>query len=244
MSKVKPPSRNRPTRPPGCSFFSKTSTPKPMSLSRIAAASPPMPAPTMATRFVAKKPPLLCPSCLSEYVHEYTREMLTRSAKAPGKGAHTWMTEATTKAAVLTKRGVARRRAGHPWIYRSNIAVVAGVAGDVARVVDRGDVSWVAPSTTRGVRSLRIFTREDEALDEAWLRNRIERAQTYRDDLRRRRRLPPPPRRGRRHTRPGSRPLRRLLRPSGGLGGRRTSARSHRRRSRRPLRSRRRPFAR
>lgn len=51
--------------------------------------------------------------------------------------------------------------------------------------------------------SLRIFTREDEALDEAWLRNRIERAQTHRDDLRRRRRLPPPPRRGRRHTRPG-----------------------------------------
>src|ERR671916_1325656 len=118
VSKVKPPSRNRPTRPPGCSFFSKTSTPKPMSLSRIAAASPPMPAPTMATRFVAKKPPLLCPSCLSGYIHEYTREMLTRSAKAPGKGAHTWMTEATTKAAVLTKRGMARTRAGHPWIYR------------------------------------------------------------------------------------------------------------------------------
>ena len=32
--------------------------------------------------------------------------------------------------------------------------------------------------------SLRIFTREDEALDEAWLRNRIERAQTHRDVLR------------------------------------------------------------
>jgi hypothetical protein len=28
------------------------------------------------------------------------------------------MTEATTKAAVLTKRGIARTRAGHPWIYR------------------------------------------------------------------------------------------------------------------------------
>jgi 23S rRNA (cytosine1962-C5)-methyltransferase len=32
--------------------------------------------------------------------------------------------------------------------------------------------------------SLRIFTREDEALDEAWLRNHIERAQTHRDALR------------------------------------------------------------
>src|SRR5919112_4107044 len=132
VSKVKPPSRNRPTRPPGCSFFSKTSTPKPMSLSRIAAASPPMPAPTMATRFVAKKPPLLCPSCLSGYVHEYTREMLTRSAKAPGKGAHTWITEATTKAAVLTKRGVARARPGHPWIYRLLHAEADGIPGLVA----------------------------------------------------------------------------------------------------------------
>ena len=132
MSKVKPPSRNRPMRPPRCSFFSKTSTPKPMSLSRIAAASPPMPAPTMATRFVAKKPPLLCPSCLSGYIHEYTREMLTRSAKAPGKGAHTWMTEATTKAAVLAKRGAARTRAEHPWIYRLLRAEADGIPGLVA----------------------------------------------------------------------------------------------------------------
>ena len=31
--------------------------------------------------------------------------------------------------------------------------------------------------------SLRIFTREDEALDEARLRNRIERAQNHRDSL-------------------------------------------------------------
>jgi hypothetical protein len=51
--------------------------------------------------------------------------------------------------------------------------------------------SWTG-GTFRGSRrlqpgseiSLRIFTREDEALDEAWLRNRIGRAQTHRDVLR------------------------------------------------------------
>jgi 23S rRNA (cytosine1962-C5)-methyltransferase len=94
------------------------------------------------------------------------------------------MTEATTKAAVLTKRGAARAWAGHPWIYRSDIAVAAGVAGAVARVVDRGGRFLGRAFYNAGSEiSLRIFTREDEALDGAWLRNRIEKAQNHRDSL-------------------------------------------------------------
>ena len=42
------------------------------------------------------------------------------------------MPEATTKAAVLTKRGVARTRAGHPWIYRPLRAEADGTPGLVA----------------------------------------------------------------------------------------------------------------
>ena len=47
------------------------------------------------------------------------------------------MTEATIKAATLTKRGAARVRAGHPWVYRSDVAEAVGDAGDVVRIVDR-----------------------------------------------------------------------------------------------------------
>ncbi|HEX2107840.1 MAG TPA: hypothetical protein VHF70_00990, partial [Rubrobacteraceae bacterium] len=42
------------------------------------------------------------------------------------------MTEATTKAAVLTKRGMARTRAGHPWSYRLLHAEADGIPGLVA----------------------------------------------------------------------------------------------------------------
>ena len=88
------------------------------------------------------------------------------------------MTEATTKAAVLTERGAARTRSGLPWIYRSDIAGAAGVAGDVARRGPGGRFLGRAFYNPRSEISLRIFTRADEALDEARLRNRIKRAKT------------------------------------------------------------------
>ncbi len=111
--------------------------------------------------------------------------MLTRSAKAPGKGAYTKVTEATTKAAVLTKRGAARSRSGHPWVYRSDVAEVAGDAGDVVRVVDRsGHFLGHAFYNPKSEITLRIATREDEEINEAWFRDRIEKAWAYRDPLR------------------------------------------------------------
>src|SRR5215210_8711052 len=89
-----------------------------------------------------------------------------------------------TKMAVLTKRGAARARSGHPWIYRSDVADAAGEAGDVIRVVDRaGRFLGHAFYNPKSEITLRIATREDEALDEAFFRARIEKAQLYRESL-------------------------------------------------------------
>ncbi len=98
------------------------------------------------------------------------------------------MAKVTTKAskvAVLTKRGAARARSGHPWIYRSDVAEASGNVGDVLRVVDRGErfLGWAFYNPKSEI-TLRIATREDEALNETWFRNRIEKAQAYRDSLR------------------------------------------------------------
>jgi len=115
VSKVKPPPRSRPRRPPGWSFFSNTSTAKPLARSRIAAASPPIPAPTTATRFVANKPASLKPNPHApKGISKYTRGMLAGIVGPPGKGAHTKMTKTTTthatRIAALTMKGAARAR--------------------------------------------------------------------------------------------------------------------------------------
>ena len=111
--------------------------------------------------------------------------MLTRIIGAPGKGAYTKVTEATTKAAVLTKRGAARTRSGHPWVYRSDVAEAAGDVGDVVRVVDRnGRFLGRAFYNPKSEITLRIATREDEKINVAWFRRRIEKARNYRDSLR------------------------------------------------------------
>src|SRR5215204_701491 len=89
-----------------------------------------------------------------------------------------------TGAAVLTRRGAARARSGHPWIYRSDVFDASGGTGDVVRVVDRGGLFLgYAFYNPKSEITLRIATREDEALDEAWFRARIERALAYRESL-------------------------------------------------------------
>jgi 23S rRNA (cytosine1962-C5)-methyltransferase len=115
--------------------------------------------------------------------------MLAGFAERPGKGAYTRMARATTtratKTAVLTNRGAARARSGHPWVYRSDVADAAADAGDVVRVVDRaGRLLGHAFYNPKSEITLRIATHEDEELNEAWFRNRIERARTYRESLR------------------------------------------------------------
>jgi 23S rRNA (cytosine1962-C5)-methyltransferase len=90
----------------------------------------------------------------------------------------------TTKAAELTKKGASRARSGLPWIYRSDVAEAAGEAGDVVRVADRaGRFLGHAFYNPRSEITLRIVTREDEEINEAFFRVRIERAQAYRETL-------------------------------------------------------------
>ncbi|QIN79443.1 methyltransferase [Rubrobacter marinus] len=90
----------------------------------------------------------------------------------------------TTGRAVLKGKGAARARAGHPWIYRSDVAEAEGETGDVVRVTDRAGRSLGrAFYNPHSEISLRIATREDEETDEAWFRGRIERALAYRESL-------------------------------------------------------------
>ena len=110
--------------------------------------------------------------------------MLAGFTGTPGKGAHTKMTETTTKTAVLTKRGAARARSGHPWIYRSDVVDAAGDPGDVVRVTDRaGRFLGRAFYNPKSEITLRIAEREDREIDAAWFRRRIERAGAYRESL-------------------------------------------------------------
>jgi 23S rRNA (cytosine1962-C5)-methyltransferase len=93
-------------------------------------------------------------------------------------------TTEVTRMAVLTKRGAARARSGHPWIYRSDVAGAAGEAGDVVRVVDRAKrFLGQAFYNPKSEITLRIATRQDEEIDEAFFRSRIEKARTYRESL-------------------------------------------------------------
>ena len=86
--------------------------------------------------------------------------------------------------AVLKGKGAARARAGHPWIYRSDVAEAAGDAGDVVRVTDRdGRFIGRAFYNPQSEISIRIVTHEDEETDEAWFRARIEKALAYRKSL-------------------------------------------------------------
>ena len=86
--------------------------------------------------------------------------------------------------AVLKERGTARVRAGHPWVYRSDVAGAEGGAGDVVRVTDRrGGFLGLAFYNPQSEISLRVATREDEPVDERWFRGRIREALAYRKSL-------------------------------------------------------------
>ncbi len=110
--------------------------------------------------------------------------MVAKGVRSPGKGAYKRMSKVATKVAVLTKKGVARARSGHPWIYRSDIAEATGDAGDVLRVVDRGGrFLGRAFYNPKSEITLRIATREDEEVNEDFFRARIEKARSYRESL-------------------------------------------------------------
>ena len=109
--------------------------------------------------------------------------MLAASLRHAGKGAYSRV-DRQEPTAVLRDRGAARVRAGHPWVYRSDLAGAEGEAGDVVAVFDRGgEMLGRAFSNPGSEISLRIATRKDEPVDERWFHDRIGAALAYRESL-------------------------------------------------------------
>jgi len=86
----------------------------------------------------------------------------------------------------LTARGEARVRAGHPWVYRADVARLEGpwepgeavsVADPAGRVLGRGFYN------PRPQIACRLLTWHDEAVDRAFFRRRLETAWRFRQSL-------------------------------------------------------------
>ncbi|HKC62699.1 MAG TPA: class I SAM-dependent rRNA methyltransferase [Pyrinomonadaceae bacterium] len=86
---------------------------------------------------------------------------------------------------IITQRGAERARAGHLWIYRSDVKEAQGAGGgSIVSVRDeRGRFIGQALYSSRSEISLRILTLSDERIDEDWWRNRLRRAAHRRESL-------------------------------------------------------------
>jgi 23S rRNA (cytosine1962-C5)-methyltransferase len=84
----------------------------------------------------------------------------------------------------ITHRGEERVRAGHPWIYRSDVAEAHAEAGATVRVVgQRGRPVGQALYSDRSEIALRLLTRGPEIADLALWRARLEQAIRFRETL-------------------------------------------------------------
>lgn len=89
-----------------------------------------------------------------------------------------------TATVVVSAKGAARWRQGHPWIYRSDVLTPTRVPAGPVRVTDRsgrflGQALFSPASEIR----LRLLTVEAEPLDAAWWRARLEAAAARRASL-------------------------------------------------------------
>src|SRR5690242_21007096 len=77
------------------------------------------------------------------------------------------MTKMSNEAkAVISPRGVERIRAGHLWIYRSDVRSADGEPGCVVRLLDeRGRFQGRAFHSDKSQIALRLLTREDVPVD-------------------------------------------------------------------------------
>jgi 23S rRNA (cytosine1962-C5)-methyltransferase len=88
----------------------------------------------------------------------------------------------TEGSVVISPRGVERLRAGHLWIYRSDVRSAHAEPGAVVRLVDeRGNFAGRAFYSDKSQISIRLLTREDVPIDRAFLTARIRRAAAYRE---------------------------------------------------------------
>src|ERR1700735_1362880 len=82
---------------------------------------------------------------------------------------------------VITSRGSERLRAGHLWVYRSDVRSASAEAGSVVRLMDeRGRYQGRAFYSDKSQIAVRLLTREDVPVDRAFLTERIRRAAAYR----------------------------------------------------------------
>lgn len=84
----------------------------------------------------------------------------------------------------VNRRGTARWRRGHPWIYRSDLLAAPAVAAGAVRVLDEqnrliGSALWSPDSQI----SLRMLTEDDRRIDAQFWRDRIAAAAAYRKSL-------------------------------------------------------------
>jgi 23S rRNA (cytosine1962-C5)-methyltransferase len=86
---------------------------------------------------------------------------------------------------IITQRGAERARAGHLWIYRSDVRDALGAAGgSIVSVKDeRGRNVGQALYSARSEISLRLLSLEDEEIDREWWRGRIRAATRRREGI-------------------------------------------------------------
>lgn len=87
-------------------------------------------------------------------------------------------------AVVVSPRGEARLRGGHPWIYRSDLIEIAAAAGDRVTVrARRGRTLGQALYSDQSEIALRMLTDGDTPADDALIAERIGSAIAYRESL-------------------------------------------------------------
>jgi 23S rRNA (cytosine1962-C5)-methyltransferase len=86
---------------------------------------------------------------------------------------------------IITQRGAKRARAGHLWIYRSDISDARDIeGGQVVSVHDeRGRFVGQALYSDRSEISLRLLTVQDETIDREWWRTRLRAAASRREGI-------------------------------------------------------------
>lgn len=90
-----------------------------------------------------------------------------------------------TQNAIITQRGAERARAGHLWIYRSDVRDAAGIpGGSIVSVKDeRGRFVGQALYSARSEISLRLLSLDDEEIDREWWRERLRAAARRRSGI-------------------------------------------------------------
>jgi 23S rRNA (cytosine1962-C5)-methyltransferase len=85
---------------------------------------------------------------------------------------------------VISTKGVERLRAGHPWVYRSDVRSAQAEAGAIVRVMDeRGRFHGRAFYSDKSQIAVRLLTRENVPVDRGFFCERLRRAAAYRETV-------------------------------------------------------------